>query len=563
MNADLPTLTSLAERSGRSRAWIAPAVALSAALVFVLENRHTTAPIDDAYIVYRYAENLAHGNGFVFNVGERVEGVTTLLWTLLVAAFVRAGLDAERVAHALSVAFGGLTLWLTYVYARAALPSEHRITAAVAPWLLVACPSFIVWSTAGLETPLFMATVMATLYAEARGRPALSMAMAAVATLVRPDGALLALVVAACTLGVRPRERARTALLSLCYALFLGLLTAFRLAYFGSPLPNTFYAKVGGVAWWWGPHYLGRFAVQLLLPMLAPSAFAVKDRYFLGGLGFALATTVYVAAVGGDVFNHSRFFMPVLPVLCATTVSGARRAAGRGTWLGRFAALGVEVSFVWLVFGTIAGLGALVLAATAAWGLGRRWGAAVVSVGSVLVLVGVFELRRLSDVANAAPSSAAVSVAWPFTMDTRWAELQKTRAAFEYSKAVSVRAAALLDARPPKDKLVASIAIGGLGYFSSARILDLVGLVDHNIATTPQRASPGTTLLVPGHQRTNSKYVLSRNPDFVLIAKVGTDTFPAPAIIELWQSKEFRDRYVWDPAMLWYQRKPLRAKAAR
>ncbi|GAH95705.1 unnamed protein product, partial [marine sediment metagenome] len=31
-------------------------------------------PTDDAYISYRYAQNLAEGNGLVYNLGERVEG---------------------------------------------------------------------------------------------------------------------------------------------------------------------------------------------------------------------------------------------------------------------------------------------------------------------------------------------------------------------------------------------------------------------------------------------------------------------------------------------------------
>ncbi len=34
--------------------------------------------IDDAYISFRYAENLANGNGLVYNVGERVEGLHEL-----------------------------------------------------------------------------------------------------------------------------------------------------------------------------------------------------------------------------------------------------------------------------------------------------------------------------------------------------------------------------------------------------------------------------------------------------------------------------------------------------
>ncbi|MGO8788779.1 MAG: hypothetical protein ACLQVL_15550 [Terriglobia bacterium] len=38
--------------------------------------------LDDAFISYRYAENLARGEGLVFNPGERVEGYSNLLYLL-------------------------------------------------------------------------------------------------------------------------------------------------------------------------------------------------------------------------------------------------------------------------------------------------------------------------------------------------------------------------------------------------------------------------------------------------------------------------------------------------
>ena len=40
---------------------------------------------DDAYISFRFARNLVRGHGLVFNVGERVEGYTNFLWTVISA----------------------------------------------------------------------------------------------------------------------------------------------------------------------------------------------------------------------------------------------------------------------------------------------------------------------------------------------------------------------------------------------------------------------------------------------------------------------------------------------
>src|SRR5512146_2324217 len=47
---------------------------------FVINGQHYYVLFDDAMISMRYAWNLAHGNGLVWNAGERVEGFTNPLW---------------------------------------------------------------------------------------------------------------------------------------------------------------------------------------------------------------------------------------------------------------------------------------------------------------------------------------------------------------------------------------------------------------------------------------------------------------------------------------------------
>ena len=59
---------------------------------------------DDAFISFRYAENLVLGHGLVFNAGERVEGYTNFLWTLTLAAAIALGLEPAGVAQALGIA---------------------------------------------------------------------------------------------------------------------------------------------------------------------------------------------------------------------------------------------------------------------------------------------------------------------------------------------------------------------------------------------------------------------------------------------------------------------------
>src|SRR2546427_11263191 len=70
-------------------ALILPAVV--ALLARVLTGPH---PIDDAYITFRYARNLAEGLGLVYNPGEWVLGTTAPLWAMLLGGGYRLGLTA-------------------------------------------------------------------------------------------------------------------------------------------------------------------------------------------------------------------------------------------------------------------------------------------------------------------------------------------------------------------------------------------------------------------------------------------------------------------------------------
>src|SRR5512142_2264485 len=51
-----------------------------------LDGQRYFSLFDDAMISMRYAWNLSHGNGLVWNAGEYVEGYTNLLMTLIMTA---------------------------------------------------------------------------------------------------------------------------------------------------------------------------------------------------------------------------------------------------------------------------------------------------------------------------------------------------------------------------------------------------------------------------------------------------------------------------------------------
>jgi hypothetical protein len=58
---------------------------VAARVAWILYTHHT---FEDAFITFRYAENVARGNGYVYNIGEHVYGSTTPLFTFLLALWV-------------------------------------------------------------------------------------------------------------------------------------------------------------------------------------------------------------------------------------------------------------------------------------------------------------------------------------------------------------------------------------------------------------------------------------------------------------------------------------------
>src|SRR5262249_46303235 len=155
--------------------------------------------IDDAFISFRYARNLALGRGLVYNVGERVEGYTNFLWTLMMSGAIRLGLDPGVTSQVLGVLAALATL---AVLERWALDHGAPAWSALrAPGMLAVNASFAAWSTGGLETRFFTFLVVAAawrLHREIHAPHGIpwSALLFALACLTRPEG-WLALAVAA------------------------------------------------------------------------------------------------------------------------------------------------------------------------------------------------------------------------------------------------------------------------------------------------------------------------------------------------------------------------------
>jgi hypothetical protein len=305
---------------------------ISALVVLAWFNRFIQ---DDAFISFRYADNLARGFGLVWNPGERVEGYTNFLWTLLMGAVHVFHGDPVVWSMAIGLAAFAGSLFLTYRIALQVFQSDDVGLLAV---ILVGTNyTFSAYATGGLETSLHALLYLAVIYSVirplrlrvCRSADALKISLLlALAMLLRLDSAMLccAVFVFAGVTIVRQSaplgsKAACAAALLAPFAAIMALWFAWKFSYYGDILPNTFYVKVSSVRdVTRGFVYLDRFCSSYLLyPILLVSAFSmfsffrsIRAELLLIFL-VAFAWIAYVIKVGGD-FMEFRFMVPVIPL---------------------------------------------------------------------------------------------------------------------------------------------------------------------------------------------------------------------------------------------------------
>lgn len=211
---------------------------LSLLAAFVARLLHGSFIIDDAYISFRYAQNLVDGHGLIYNLGEPpVLGTTTPLFTLWLSLFYKLGLSFEGVSLWTSILSDCATISLVYLIGRqASLPSLGLL----AGWLVALWPDYLTYAVSGMETSLYVALLLGAYYLYCRDFYGWAGLVMALLVLVRPDGLLMVAVLFGHYLLVRRKIPWKMGLLfsplPLVWVIFATL-------YYGSPLSHSIVAK--------------------------------------------------------------------------------------------------------------------------------------------------------------------------------------------------------------------------------------------------------------------------------------------------------------------------------
>ncbi len=431
---------------------------------------------DDAYISFRYARNLVDGHGLVFNPGDRVEGYTNFLWTVLSAVPLAQGAEdplpfmhrAGRFfwfgSYALLLAFGSF------------LAFRGITTAPLAAAPLIAHWSYNQWFLSGMETPMvsFLFLLVLVVFALQDIKRASLAAVfgfsSVLLMLARPDSAwfLIGLAVAGLVCHRSwfvDREFWRRWVPSFLAPVVMIWVPymAWRLIYYGDLLPNTYYAKAAynpayERGWEFVAKYFELYSFAPFLLVLPIAALMTRDpvvrRFLAGSLFGGAAVFFYVIRLGGD-FMEWRFLNPITGVLLA----------------------GIGVGFYVIGHGLVRWV---LSRGKRSEGPDRAWVAAPTAAAGIACAV--YGISLLYQVAQAGHRPHRLDV---IVGQETIPSLQKY-ALPEYAwMEIGRRCKELF----PADTTIATTAAGMIPFFAELPTLDLHGLTDREIARVPIAAS--------------------------------------------------------------------------
>ncbi len=430
---------------------------------------YTDITLEDALITFRYAENLALGQGFCFNPGEPVLGTSTPLLALILAGVGwAAGVSFIPVAaNLLLFCASGAAGLLVY----AALRRLAGASVALAGIALFILNRDMVWVTAGgMETPLVLFLMALGFWALAARRPRWAALAAGLLVLARPDGLVWAGLVCL-VVGWQERRRALVPALIFLSVVLPWIIWAH--FYFGSALPHSitakramamtyplveflqWYARVvsGGI-----PYFRGLAGVAFLLPaglVLGGVVMAWRRRRETPGW-IGLLPTMYLAAFALFLFvGHAphtfRWYLapPILAALLTAAWASGAVADGR-------------IGFPWRVAAAV--------------------GTSALLGGQILLLGKSFE----------------------FSQRFQANENAQRRRAGEW-----------LNAQAHPSASVAMEAIGYQGTFARRRVIDLAGLISPDVVEIHRRSGSNAEVI---------RRVLSElRPDYLILRAFEVD----------------------------------------
>jgi hypothetical protein len=470
------------------------AVILTIGVLAALMVKHAVFFHDDAYITLRYAQSFAETGLIQWNRGEWTEGYTSLLHVVLTGGLISLGLPAVTAAQGVNAIAAVSLLTLTGVTAFLIAPRADLWAIRILTVLTVAvAPSLAIWTMGGLEAVVVAALVMGGLSAllvhlERRRRWHLVLAALtfSLAVLTRLDASVF---IAGAGLGVLlsgTRSRVERLWIS---AIVVGVPAAVAFTQMGIRLG--IYGEVFPLT------FYAKTELPLSVRLSDGLPYILASYDVLPVFGFA-ALAVLAALATRQLQGHAVIilFAVLLPLLYIVWTGGDHMPAGR------------------MLVPLIAPVSLLLLALSLR--LPPAWRSALIGIPCLVTL-----LSSLSKPALLTDPAAFVGELVGRHIDAAW----------------------------PSDITIALNTAGSTPFYAGADrvFIDMLGLNDPVIAKREDvpLLAPGQGL--PGHFKGDGAYVLSRQPDRIILGPAEGADVSDPwflSDVELGQSPEFAECYV-------------------
>lgn len=454
--------------------------------------------VDDAYISFRYGQNLMNGNGLVYNKGEYVEGYTNFLWTIITAPFTKVkSIDISRFAIVLGLLVSILNI---YVLTRISGKFKNFFEGLPKYFVLVPALFFVLddtvafWAIGGMEFPLYMLLILGIIYFyfSINNKPGSSIYLSIsmiLCTMTRPEGNMIFVLTIFHSFFYRKKiENYRKNILYVIglYFLFAVVYYGFKDLYYGQVIPNTFYAK--GVTdismnMWLGFKYLalclGTRLYVFVFILFIPFREILRDfkQSFL--LLFSVIYVLYIWAVGGDWMIANRFFVPIIPIFYILSMIGLSNALRK--LITSYPKWSVKIN--------------------------KICGFSVVVIGVLIffITLGLLEYKQLI----IKDENYRYEMQW--SMFGKWLKLNTS-----------------------PETVIAVGPAGKIPYYSELYTVDMWGLNNNFIANTKSKR------LQAGHKKFDLEYVLSYHPEFI-IGYAGFNDHDIPSMYEKFNAPD--DKY--------------------
>jgi len=200
--------------------------------------------LEDAYIGYTFARNLAMGHGIVWSVGGApVYGTSTFTYTTLLALFGHFGFPIPTVSIVLGAIFWGLANIVLFLLIKDRIGLLPAFLAAIFSAISLRAVNL----SYGMETSLYVFLALLAFFLYAHNKYILTSIVAALLVMTRLDGLLILAIIGGHFLIINSLSiKKRLAIFAKSMLPAMAILipwVVFLYLYFGSILPNSFMAK--------------------------------------------------------------------------------------------------------------------------------------------------------------------------------------------------------------------------------------------------------------------------------------------------------------------------------